>query len=69
MQASSGITKSYRTRHLKEIPLSTRKAIVKMYLEDHVTQKDIAKYYKITPRLVSCLVKEAQCDQGKAALL
>ena len=40
-----------------------------MYLEDLVTQKDIAKYYKITPRLVSCLVKEAQCDPGKAALL
>ena len=40
-----------------------------MYLEDHVTQKDIAKYYKITPRLVSCLVKGAQCDPGKAALL
>ena len=40
-----------------------------MYQEDHVTQKDIAKYYKITPRLVSCLVKEAQYDPGKAALL
>ena len=40
-----------------------------MYLEDHVTQKDIAKYYKITPRLVSCMVKEAQCNPDKAALL
>ena len=40
-----------------------------MYLEDHVTQKDIAKYYKITPRLVSCLVKETQCDPGKESLL
>ena len=69
MQASSGTTKSYRAQHLKEIPLSTRKAIVKMYLDDHVTQKDIAKYYKITPILVSCLVKETQCDPDKAALL
>ena len=32
-------------------------------------QSDIAKYYKITPRLVSCLVKDAQRNPGKAALL
>ena len=40
-----------------------------MYLVDHVMQSDIAKYYKITPRLVSCLVKEAQRNPDKAALL
>ena len=40
-----------------------------MYLEDHVMQSDIAKYYKITPWLVSCLVKEAQRNPEKAVLL
>jgi len=32
-------------------------------------QTDIAKYYKITPRLVSYLVNEAQRNPEKAALL
>ena len=32
----AGITKSYRKRHLKELPIATREAIVKMYLDDHV---------------------------------
>ena len=32
-------------------------------------QADIAKYFKITPRLVSCLVKDAQRNPDKAALL
>ena len=39
-----------------------REAIVKMYLEDHVFQVDIAKYFKVSPALVSRLVKEAQKD-------
>ena len=36
-----------------------------MYLVDHVFQKDIAKYYKISPVLVSKLVVEAQRDPEK----
>jgi len=36
-----------------------------MYLVDHVFQKDIAKYYKISPMLVSKLVVEAQRDPEK----
>ena len=32
----AGITKSCRKRHMKELPLATREAIVKMYLDDHV---------------------------------
>ena len=44
---------------MKERPPATREAIVKMYLEDNVFQSDIAKYYKISPMLVSRLVKEA----------
>ena len=59
-RASAGVTKSGKKRHLKELPPATREAIVKMYLEDHVFQSDIAKYYKISPILVSRLVKEAQ---------
>ena len=46
-----------KKRQLKEIPIATREAIVRMYLEDHVFQCDIAKYFKISPALVSKLVK------------
>ena len=56
----AGAAKSCKKRHLKELPISTQEAIVKMYLDDHVFQKDIAKYYKISAALVSKLVMEAQ---------
>jgi transposase-like protein len=59
-QLNAGITKSFKKRHMKELPISTREAIVKMYLDDHVFQSDIAKYYKISASLVSKLVVEAQ---------
>ena len=36
-----------------------------MYLVDHVFQKDIAKYYKISAALVSKLVVEAQREPKK----
>ena len=58
-QMSAGITKKSKKWHLKEIPLETRDAIVKMYLVDNVFQKDVAKYYKVSPMLVSRLVKES----------
>ena len=57
---NAGNTKSFKKRHLKELPISTQEAIVKMYLEDHVFQSDIAKYYKISTALVGKLVKEAK---------
>ena len=50
---------------MKALPLETREAIVKMYLEDGVFQKDVAKFYKISPVLVSKLVKEAQQNPAK----
>ena len=55
----AGITKTSKKRHLKELPIATREAIVRMYLEDHIYQCDIAKYFKISPALVSKLVKES----------
>ena len=58
-QLNAGITKSFKKWHMKELPISTREAIVKMYLVDHVFQKDIAKFYKISAALVSKLVVEA----------
>ena len=64
-QAHAGVTKSSKKRHMKELPPSTRDAIVKMYLVDHVFQGDIAKYFKISPMLVSRLVKEAQEQPDK----
>ena len=54
---------------MKELPVSTREAIVKMYLVDNVFQKDIAKYYKISAALVSKLVVEAQRNPQKNELL
>ena len=65
----AGITKSCRKRHLKELPIATREAIVKMYLDDHVFQKDIAKYYKVSAGLVSKLVMEAQRDPKRNLVL
>ena len=65
----AGITKSCKKRHMKELPVSTREAIVKMYLVDNVFQKDIAKFYKISAALVSKLVVEAQRNPQKNELL
>ena len=61
----AGVTKKFKKRNMKELPASAREAIVKMYLQDNVYQKDIAKYYKISPVLVSRLVKEAQENPEK----
>ena len=38
---------------------------MKLYLEDHVFQKDIAKTYKISTALVSKLVREAQAESTR----
>jgi len=65
----AGNTKSFRKRHLKELPISTREAIVKMYLVDHVFQSDIAKYYKVSAAMVSKLVVEAQRNPQKLKML
>ena len=65
----AGITKSCRKRHLKELPIATREAIVRMYRDDHVFQCDVAKYYKVTVGLVSKLVVEAQRDPEKIKAL
>ncbi len=40
-----------------------------MYLVDHVFQKDIAKFYKISATLVSKLVVEAQRNPQKNEVL
>ena len=65
IHVEAGVTKKFKKRHLKELPASAREAIVKMYLQDNIYQKDIAKYYKISPVLVSRLVKEAQENPEK----
>ena len=56
---NAGISSKCKKRHLKELPISTREKIVKMYMDDHVFQCDIAKYFKVSSALVSRLVKEA----------
>ena len=65
----AGITKSCRKRHLKELPIATREAIVRMYRDDHVFQCDIAKYFKISAGLVSKLVVEAHRDPQKIKVM
>ena len=40
-----------------------------MYLERHVFQKDIAKYYKISQHMVSHIIKEYQEDKEKNNVL
>ena len=65
----AGNTRTFRKRHLKELPISTREAIVKMYLVDHVFQNDIAKYYKVSAAMVSKLVVEAQRNPQKLKVL
>ena len=53
------MTAKFKKRHKKQLPLDIQENIAKMYLKDHVYQADIAKYYKISPQLVSQIVKEA----------
>ena len=52
----AGNTKNFKKRHLKDLLISTRQAIVRMYLVDHVYQCEVAQYYKVSPALVSKLV-------------
>ena len=56
------MTAKFKKRHKKQLPLDIQDNIAKMYLKDHVYQADIAKYYKISPQLVSQIVKEAWED-------
>ena len=64
-QSQAGVKSRQKKRSLKELPVKVREGIVKMYLEDNIFQVDIAKYYKISPQLVSKLIKEAQEDPAK----
>ena len=64
-RSQAGVTAKYKKRHRKELPAATRDAIVKMYLDDHVFQRDVAKYFKVSPALVSQLVRQAKEDREK----
>ena len=57
----------FKKRHLKQLPIEVRENIVKIYLEDHIYQKEIAKLYKISTALVSKLVREAQEESTRNA--
>ena len=54
-----------KKRTFKQVPPQTRDDIAKMYLERHVFQKDIAKYYRISQNMVSRIVREYQEDPKK----
>jgi len=66
-QSESGVRAKFKKRHLKQLPIEVRENIVKMYLEDHIYQKEIAKLYKISTALVSKLVREAQEESTRNA--
>ena len=55
----AGVSSKRKKRHKKELPPEVRDEIVKMYLEEHVFQADIAELFKVSKALVSSLVKEA----------
>ena len=65
----AGVSSKSKKRHKKELPPQVRDEIVKMYLEEHVFQADIAQLFKVSKALVSRLVKEAQEDPGRSAAL
>ena len=65
----SGVSSKRKKRHKKELPPAVREEIVKMYLEEHVFQSDIAQLFKVSKALVSSLVKEAQEDPGRSVAL
>jgi len=56
-RSQAGINSKFKKRHMKELSPTIRDNIVRMYLVDHVFQKDIASYYKISTNLVSKLVR------------
>ena len=64
-QSQSGVRAWSKKRTLKQVPPQTRDDIAKMYLERHVFQKDIAKYYRISQNMVSRIVREYQEDPKK----
>ena len=58
----AGASNKSKKRLKNELPPEVRDEIVKMYLEEHVFQADIAQLFKVSKALVSRLVKEAQDD-------
>ena len=65
----AGASNKSKKRLKKELPPAVRDEIVKMYLEEHVFQADIAQLFKVSKALVSRLVKEAQDDPKRSAVL
>ena len=49
-----------KKRHRKELSAAIRAEVVRLYVEEHVLQREIAKKYRISERLVSQLVVEAE---------
>ena len=45
----AGVSSKRKKRHKKDLPPEVREAIVKLYLDDHVFQADIAKDFKVSP--------------------
>lgn len=57
--------RKYRARRRRTVPLEEQDAIVELYLEKKVPQKDVARRFRVTERLVSDLVREARHKAGK----
>ena len=50
--ADGGLTRNYKKHTMKELSLENRKEIVRLYVEEHMHQSDIAILYKVSKALV-----------------
>ena len=63
-QAERGQTRKFKKRHLKDLHTAARKEIVRLYKEEHMLQRDIATYFKVSEALVGKLVRTAAQEKN-----
>ena len=51
------MTRKYKKHTMKELTLEARKEIVRLYVEEHMHQSDIAILYRVSKAIVGRLVK------------
>ena len=55
----------YRPRRRGAVSLEEQEEIVDLYIKDAVPQKEVARRHRVTPNLVSVLVRESRTNPGK----
>ena len=56
-QSERGLTRTYKKLHMKMLAPEARQEIVRLYVEEHMSQANIASLYKISTALVGRLVR------------